>query len=156
MRTNHLRNATLGFAAIAIAGIAGCETESSPKQVRATNPTVSYKYHDDRDLVQANQEATTFCSRYQSVPQPARFVTDTDGTRLVVFDCIAASNAGVPYGGAYPHSDMTYTYRSDNELMEDSRTAQAYCMSNGATMETSSIVENHDGTKTVTFQCRRT
>jgi hypothetical protein len=159
MKIPCLRHATSALAAaIAVVGIAGCEIESSPRQVHATNPSVSYKYHDDRDLIQANQEAAAYCSRYQSVPQPARFVTDTDGDRLVVFDCVAANTAVVP--GAtyqqYPHSDMTYTYRSNEELMAESRGAQAYCMNNGMTLDTQTIVDNRDGTKTVTFQCRRT
>jgi hypothetical protein len=161
MKSHHaIRNTTFAFAAIAFTGLAGCEIESSPKQVHATNPSVSYKYHDDRDLVQANEQAQAYCSRYQSVPTQARFQTDRDGDRIVVFDCVAAANAApvavAPYPQSYPHSDMTYTYRSDEEFTANSRTAQSYCASNGMTLDTQTIVENRDGTKTVTFQCRRT
>lgn len=162
MKTQHLRHTTYALAAIAAFGIAGCEMESSPKEVHATNPSVTYKYHSDRDLVQANEQAQAFCSRYQSVPQPGRFATDADGDRVVVFDCVAATSAVVPAPAPYqqypqyPRSDMTYTYRSDEEFMADSRTAQSYCVSNGMTLETQTIIENRDGTKTVTFQCRRT
>ncbi|HMF29618.1 MAG TPA: hypothetical protein VKE42_12640 [Candidatus Cybelea sp.] len=161
MKSSYIRNTTIALAAIAVAGIAGCETESSPREVRATNPSVTYKYRDDRDLAQANEQAQAYCSRYQSVPQAGRFATDADGDRVVVFDCVAATTAVVtpaapyPYQ-EYPHSNMTYTYRSDDEFQSDSRSAQTYCANSGMTLETQTIVENHDGTKTVTFQCRRT
>jgi hypothetical protein len=47
---------------------------------------------------------------------------------------------------------MTYTYRTDQELLDASRNAEAYCM-RYATLMTSTIVSNPNGTKTVTFQC---
>jgi hypothetical protein len=161
MKSNFIRTTAITLASIAVVGLAGCEIDSTPKQVHATNPTVSYRYHDDRDLVQANEQAQAYCSRYQSVPTQARFQTDANGDRVVVFDCVAAATVAAPVGvapypAAYPRSDMTYTYRSDEEFMANSRTAQSYCASNGMTLDTQTIVENHDGTKTVTFQCRRT
>jgi hypothetical protein len=160
MKSSHTRSATFALAAIAAAGLAGCEIESSPREVHATNPSVTYKYHDERDLAQANEQAQAYCARYQSVPQQGRFQTDANGNRVVVFDCVAATTAAVtpvaPYPQQYAHPNMTYTYRSDDEFLSDSRNAQAYCANSGMTLETQTIVENHDGTKTVTFQCRRT
>jgi len=133
-----------------------CEYQSAPRQVEARNPTVSYKYHGDDDLIQANQMAANYCSRYQSVAQPAQFSSDHEGNRVVVFECVAARGPA-PYGavdGPYGRSDMTYTYRTDQELMDDSREAQSYCMRYGAAGVSSNIINNHDGSKTVTFQCR--
>jgi hypothetical protein len=141
--------------ALLVLGAGACAPyDRAPHQVEASNPTVTYKYHDDDDLIQANQMAANFCQRYRGVPQPAQFATDRDGDRVVVFECIASSH-GSP-GERYSRSDMTYTYRTDQELMDASRDAQAYCMRNGNGTVNSNIVRNGDGTKTVTFQCRRT
>ena len=51
------------------------------------------------------------------------------------------------------HSSQSYTYRTDQELVQASQTAGAYCLRYGSQPMTSSIVTNPDGTKTVTFQC---
>jgi hypothetical protein len=49
---------------------------------------------------------------------------------------------------------LTYTYRSERELLDTSRRADAYCMQYGQRMvATSSIVTNADGSRTVTYQC---
>ena len=73
---------------------------------------------------------------------------------MVVFECTASSAPG----SVYPHArnDLTYTYRTDRELMDVSRNAQAYCLNSGASQVVSSVVSNGNGTKTVTFQCRTT
>ncbi len=141
-----------------------CAYERSPRQVDASNPTVSYKYRSDDDLIQANQMAAEFCSRYRSTPQPAQFATDRDGDRVVVFECVATRGSDATQGHAhrdYDHGhgsydrDMTYRYRTDDELMDASREAQVICMNTGYATMSSRIVDNHDGTRTVTFQCRK-
>ena len=43
--------------------------------------------NSDDEPIQTKQLAATFCDRYQSVPQPVRFVTDASGDRVVFFDC---------------------------------------------------------------------
>jgi hypothetical protein len=48
---------------------------------------------------------------------------------------------------------QSYTYRTDQELVQASQTAGAYCLQYGSQPMTSSIVTNPHGTKTVTFQC---
>jgi len=71
----------------------------------------------------------------------------------VVFECVrttAAYPAPVP-----PNPNiLTYSYRTDQELVQASQTASAYCLQNGSQQPTTSrIMTNSDGTKTVTFQC---
>ena len=51
--------------------------------------------------------------------------------------------------------NLTYNYRTDQDLLDASRNAQAYCMNSGSQQVTSNIVANKDGTRTVTFQCSR-
>ena len=48
---------------------------------------------------------------------------------------------------------QSYTYRTDQELVQASQTASASCPKSSSQPMTSSIVTNSDGTKTVTFQC---
>jgi len=122
---------------------------SSPEQVQASNPSVTYKYSSDQELVQANQSAATFCNRYQSVPRATNFANDPDGSRIVVFECVQTS-AAPP---AQYNPNLTYNYRTDQELLDASRNAQIYCMNNGSQQVISNIVTNANGTKTVTFQC---
>jgi hypothetical protein len=156
MSTLNLRStANAGLAAgtvlAALLGTACVPYEhSSPKQIEASNPTVTYKYHNDEELIQTNQLAATFCDRYQSAPQPVSFTTDTSGERVVIFECV-----GTPMPSRqYSNSDLTYTYRTDQELMDISRSAHNYCGNSGSSQVVSNIVSNSDGTKTVTFQCR--
>lgn len=139
--------------ATALAGLmlASCAPQfSSPQQVQATNPSVTYKYGSDQELVQANQNAATFCNRYQSVPRTANFADDPDGRKTVVFECIQAS-AAIPPPQFNPN--LAYNYRSDQELLDSSRNAQTYCINTGSQQVISNIVTNANGTKTVTFQC---
>ena len=49
--------------------------------------------------------------------------------------------------------NLSYTYRSDQELVQASQTASAYCQKYGSQPMTSSMANNPDGTRTVTFQC---
>ena len=140
-------------AATMLAGlmVASCAPQySAPQQVESTRPTVTYKYHSDEELIQANQRAVTFCNQYQFVPQSANFTTDQDGSKVVVFECVPSSIPAPPQ----INPNLTYSYRTDQELLNASRSAQIYCMNNGSQQVISNIVTNVDGTKTVTFQCR--
>lgn len=127
---------------------------SSPQQVQSTvpsNPTVTYKYSGDQDLVQANQNAATFCNQYQSVPRTKTFSTEPNGGKLVVFECLrAAQPTALP---AQYNPNAGYTYMTDQELVEASRNAQIYCMNNGSQQVTSNVTTNVNGSRTVSFQC---
>ena len=130
--------------------VAACAPlHSSPEQVQASNPSVTYKYSSDQELVQANQRAAEFCNRYQSVPGAANFAKDPDGSRIVVFECVEMSATSQEQY----NPNLTYNYRTDQELLNASRNAQIYCMNNGSKQLISNIVTNANGTKTVTFQC---
>lgn len=134
--------------------LAACAASSSgPRQVHADNPSVTFNYRTDQDLVEASQRAENYCAQYQSIQRTARITNNTDGSNTVVFDCIKMSPPTTVAMAPAPASPaMTYTYRTDQELLDDSRLAEAYCSRSGAPM-TSSIVTNANGTKTVTFQC---
>jgi hypothetical protein len=141
-------------AAVLVAGlVASCAPySSSPQQVQASNPSVTYKYQTDQQLMEADRNATTFCTGYQAVPRAARFSTDPDGRKVVVFECVQASATAIPMAPAAA-PNFTYTYRTDQELLDASRNAQSYCATRGSRQVISNIVTNVDGTKTVAFQC---
>jgi len=125
---------------------------SSPQQLRATNPSITYKYHNDQELLQVNQTAAAFCNQYRSLPQPVNFANDPDGSKVVIFDCVQTS----PMATQPPFNpNVTYDYRTDQELLDASRNAQIYCMNNGSQMVISNVATNVNGTRTVAFQCSR-
>jgi hypothetical protein len=138
----------VGAVAVLAAGaVASCAP--SPQQVQSSNPTVTYNYRNDQELIQANQRATTYCSQYQTAPRTANITTNPDGSKAVLFECVrATAPASAP---ASP--SQSYSYRTDQELIQASQTADAYCLRYGSQPIMSSIVTNSDGTKTATFQC---
>ena len=157
MNARTRRLSAAGFAGVLLLGmVAACEQTSSPRQVQASNPTVTYKYRNDRDLMEANQRASTFCSQYQSVPRTVSIGNGGDGDRIAVFECVQSSSTAAvvpqatwaPVGGS-----MTYTYRTDRELLDASRSAQAYCSNRGSPQMISNVITNPNGSRTVTFQC---
>lgn len=152
MITDRFLKANVGAAAVlAVLLAAGCvPMSSSPQQVRASNPTVTYKYRTDQDLIQANQNAMTFCNQYRSSSRTASFSNDPDGSKVVVFECVQMSPTA-PSPQYNPN--LIYNYSTDQELLDASRNAQAYCMNSGSQQVISNIVTNANGTKTVTFQC---
>lgn len=153
MNCNSMCVRQLGFAvavsAAAVLATSCAAPHSAPKQVQASNPTVTYKYRNDDELVQTNQLASTFCERYQSIPHAVRFTTDADHQNVVVYEC--ATTAGPSPSTFNPK--LTYTYRTDQELLNGSQNAQSYCLKNGSSRVDSNIVRNGDGTRTVTFKC---
>jgi hypothetical protein len=139
--------------------------QPSLQQVRADNPSVTYAYSNDEDLLRASQEAVTFCSRYNASPGPARITSSSStGAKSVVFECgpNAGATVGVPQQTVVvPRQqqtlapNLTYSYRTDEELLAAARTAEAYCATSGTHGVVSSIAPNTDGSKTVVFQCAR-
>jgi hypothetical protein len=67
----------------------------------------------------------------------------------VVFECVRTA---FPAPAPAP-PNLSYTYRTDQELVQASQTAGAYCLKYGSQPMTSSMMTNPNGTKTVTFQC---
>jgi len=127
--------------------------QSAPQQTQASNPTVSYTYHNDDELIQTNQLAATYCDRYANTnARPLSFKTERNDDHVVAYECVPTSLRGrdTPRSS----SNLTYTYRTDQELLDVSQDAQAYCSNEGSSHVASHIVSNGNGTKTVTFQCR--
>jgi hypothetical protein len=137
-------------ALFAAGAFAACATfPSSQQPVQSSNPSVTYNYRTDQELIEANQRATTYCSQYQTAPRTANVTNNPDGSKAVLFECVRTT---LP-APAPPTPSQSYTYRTDQELLQVSQTAGAYCRTYGSQPMTSSIVTNPDGTKTVTFQC---
>jgi hypothetical protein len=117
--------------------------------VQSSNPSVTYNYRTDQELLQANQNATAYCSQYQTAPRTTNITNNSDGSKAVVFECVRTTLPGQPP----TNPSQSYTYRTDQELVQASQTAGAYCQKYGSQPMTSSMVTNTDGTRTVTFQC---
>jgi hypothetical protein len=140
----------LKLALLAVGAVASCgPLPSSQQPVQSSNPSVTYKYRTDQELLQANQNATAFCGQYQTAPRTATLMNNADGSKTAVFECVrTALPAPAPV-----NPNLSYTYRTDQELVQASQTASAYCLKFGSQPMTSSLVTNSDGTRTVTFQC---
>jgi hypothetical protein len=160
----HYRTIAAGIiAATAASVLASCAPANrAPETVAVRNPAVTYKYRGDQELLRANQQAAAFCNQYGTVPQTINIISNPDGTNTVNFEC----TKGAPVTVATPapalpmvapgvvNPGLTYTYRSERDLLDASRRADSYCMQYGQRMvSTSSIVSNVDGSRTATFQC---
>ena len=168
------RGLGVGIGLVTAVALAGCA--ETPRPINATSPTVTYNYRTDSELVQANQNATSYCAQYSTYPQTRTVTNNSDGSRTVVFDCVATSPVAstpvmttpvvttpvmttpvvtTPVVVAQVPAGMRYTYRTDQELIQASQTAGAYCARAGSMPMTSTITTNVDGSRTVTFQCAR-
>jgi exopolysaccharide biosynthesis predicted pyruvyltransferase EpsI len=145
------RRGNVWAVALLAAGVlASCaELPSSPQPVQSSNPSVTYNYRTDQELLQANQNAAAYCSQYQTAPRTANITNNSDGSKAVVFECVRTT---LPAPAPVTPS-QSYTYRTDQELVQASQTAGAYCQKYGSQPMTSSMVTNPDGSRTVTFQC---
>jgi hypothetical protein len=138
-------------AMIATVMTASCaSTLSSPRQVAANNPTVTYQYRNDDELIQANERAIAFCEPYQTLPQAQHFSEDSDHQKIVVFECVPSQHTARI---SQPDSELRYNYRSDQELLDVSRNAQVQCRNSGKPRMSSNVVVNSDGSRSVTFHC---
>jgi hypothetical protein len=138
-------------ALLAAGAVASCgPVPSSQQPVQASNPSVTYNYRTDEELLQANRNATVYCSQYQTAPRTANIANNPDGSKAVVFECVRTTLPAPPPPA--PPS-LSYTYRTDQELVQASQTAGAYCAKYGSQPMTSIMATNPDGSRTVTFQC---
>jgi hypothetical protein len=151
MITTFRRLRGLNIALLAAGTVAACtQLPSSQQPVQASNPSVTYNYRTDQELFRASQNATTYCGQYQTAPRAATLNTNNaDGSKTAVFECVRTS---VP-APAPVNPNLSYMYRTDQELVQASQTASAYCLRYGSQPMTSSMVANSDGTRTATFQC---
>jgi len=131
---------------------AGCvPRDMPPQQVQSSNPSVTYMYRGDTELLHADQNAMAFCDNYQSIARTMSITDTNDGYKRVVFDCVAVQSAMAPQQSFNPN--FNYTYTSDQELLDIVRSAVIHCINNGSKRAVSTVVTNPDGTKTVTSQC---
>jgi hypothetical protein len=129
--------------------LAGCHARHEPREVAAANPTVTYHYRGDQELLQANEKAETYCAQYKSVPRTVHVSRSDDG-RSVEFECVPTTSMTTveTYNPNTP-----YPYHSDEELLTTSRGAQRYCTAHGG-QATETITTAPDGTHSVTYSCR--
>lgn len=132
--------------------VAACAQQTSPpQQVRTENPSVTYKYRGDQELISANQKAVAYCTQFQGVPSTKMISETSDGMKQVVFDCVPSTPALQPSAGYVPGT--TYTFRTDQELLTAQRNADLYCLNNNNQRSVSSVVANPDGSKTLSSRC---
>jgi len=145
------RLASLGFAVAAVAIMTACTPVASlPKQIAATNPSVTYNYTGDAELIEANRRAMTFCDPYQSTPQAASVTDASGGAKTVIFQCVKAPP---PVMSQTRYSPNIITYRTDQELLDASQSARMYCLNSGMQGLTSRTRINGSGVKSVEFAC---
>ena len=127
----------LNIALLAAGTVAACaQLPSSQQPVQASNPTVTYSYRTDQELLSASRNATTYCGQYQTAPRAATITNNADGSKTAVFECVRTA---VP-APAPVNPNLSYTYRTDQELVQASQTASAYCLRNGSQPMTSSMM----------------
>ncbi len=138
-------------AAAATLMLAGCgSSRHEPEAVAAANPTITYKYHGEQELVQASNNASTYCSQYKAAPRTVRIERDSD-PHVVVFECVPVSAPPATVQTFTPNTP--YVYRSDEELLDTSRNARNYCVAHGG-QPVETITNNPDGTRSVAYSCR--
>lgn len=156
---NYFRSAAIGTtAALAALMLVSCTTtprSSAPQQVSESNPTVTYKYRNDDELIQANQRAVEFCNQHQALPQARSesFSIDEDGNKLVVFECLPGTSVVTATPLRQSNSEISYNVWTDQDMLNASRDAQIFCRNNGWPQMSSSIMRNSNNSKTVTFRC---
>ena len=102
--------------------------------------------------------AVAACAQLPSSQQPvqasnpsvtATLTSNADFSKTAVFECVRTA---VP-APAPVNPNLSYTYRTDQELVQASQTASAYWLRYGSQPMSSSMMSNSDRTRTATFQC---
>jgi hypothetical protein len=137
-----------GMTVLAVVAAACTPLYQKAQEVDAKPPKVSYVYSSDAGLIEAISKARNYCGQYASTISSRGAITENaDGTKTVTFECIMTAAVA-----SYPPPPMSYSYRTDTELLQAIESADADCARSGQTAS-SRIVTNPDGTKTLTFQC---
>jgi hypothetical protein len=140
---------------LAAGAIASCTPSHSVQQVSASNPSVTYEYRGDQELLQAQHDAMKYCNRYQSSPRMASMTSVAgDGVSTVIFECDPSAAAAAPPQQVLG-SNLTYSYRTDQQLLDASHSAWTHCMNNGLQLAVADFGSNMDGSRNVRFQCTR-
>lgn len=139
-------------------GVAACVAPGSPPRVvDTTQPAVTYQYAADADLIQVTQNAEIFCEGFQAWPKTRTLVENADGTKTVLFECERTPPPVLPAPVATvapaPQPGVAYTVSTDLELVNALRNASTYCRQRAMQADATTIGQNGDGTRTVTFRC---
>jgi hypothetical protein len=140
--------------AVGAIGACGPMYSNGPQQVYAANPSVTYNYSTDQELLQAGDRASAFCSQYQARTLRSGTISQNpDGTNSVSFECVPVAAPGGTVAAAPPPAvPMTYSYTTSQQLLTASQNAEAYCLRQGK-RSTATVTTNPDGTKSASFQC---
>ena len=131
--------------------LAGCgSSRHQPEAVAAANPTITYKYHGEDELLQASNNASTYCSQYKAAPRTVRIERNSD-PHVVVFECLPVGAVTTVQQNFTPGTP--YTYHSDEELLDSSRNARSYCVAHGG-QPVETITTAPDGTRSVAYSCK--
>ena len=145
----------LASAIIAAGTLVACAPihPAGSEQVYSNNPSVTYNYSTDEQLLLASQKAATYCRQYQTtVPRSGVITSNPDGTNSVVFECVPVTAPGPTVAATPSALPMTYTYRTPQDLLEASQDAEVMCTRYGK-RSSATVTTNPDGSKTATFQC---
>jgi hypothetical protein len=140
---------------IAVAAVAACGPihSAGPQQVYAANPSITYNYSTDQELLQAGDRASVFCSQYQARTMRSGTISQNpDGTNSVSFECVPVAAPAGTVAAVPPAVPMTYSYTTSQELLTASQNAESYCLRQGK-RSSATVTTNPDGTKAATFQC---
>lgn len=155
-RTRGRASMRAAAATILAVGLGACVAPMPPpQQTDATEPKVTYSYSTDRDLIEVTRKAETYCAKYATWPRNSGIAQNPDGTKSVQFTCDRPIAAAPPPPPRPVPPTVSYSYRTDGELVEVSRSAQAYCQQFGASARSGHVTQNVDGTRTVAFDCYR-
>lgn len=154
------RSGAYGLSAVlvAAAALAACGPvySTGPDQVHANNPSVTYAYSTDQELIEASERASAFCSQYQSRSLRSGSITaNQDGTNSVVFECVpltATPGPSVAAAPVPPTPPMSYNYTTSQQLLEASQNAESYCLRQGK-HSSATVTTNPDGSKAASFHC---
>ncbi len=130
----------------------GCAQQPTPAEAMPTvSPNVSYKYSNDKELINANQNAAAYCSRHQAIPNTKSLSVDSDGNKIASFVCLHVSP--MPVISHHYNPNLGYNYLSEQELADAAASAQTYCMNNGLQKLVTTVDTTSSGGKAVSFQC---
>jgi len=97
-------------AAILLTGLAltACApVHTAPVAVAASNPSITYVYHNDGELLQANDSAGAYCAQYQAGPHMVRYDQGPDG-RIAVFECVQGGPVATAVSGPVAPTPISY------------------------------------------------
>ena len=142
---------------LAVALVSCTEFRQPAVQTSASKPTVSYVYNDDQGLVEATRKAETYCAQYSAWATPSDIVTQSDGRHVTFFCDQPRTVTSAPATVVVPPAQqvVSYPYRDDRGLIEAANRAQRYCMGFNANARATVVINNADGSRTLTFECVR-